>query len=526
MTARGEPPRLTSASADEALGRDALAGLPPEALAGWLAEQRWFGAKGRATRAVVVRDATRLPWDGVAAALVRVDVELDDGARSRYVVPLALAPEGELPRGKGAPRPVATVEAGGRATALVDAAWLASFRRGLARAFAAQATVEGSGVRWRFEGVDGRAPDLDPAEESRVGGAEQSNTSILFGERAICKLFRRSEPGESPDVELTRALTRAGFPHTPPLLGTVRAEDADGTTVAAMLQRLVPRSRDAWAHALEASRPYFGAPRDAEPAHTFAADAHRLGEVTRAMHDALAGIADDPAFAPRPAAPADVEQWAEAARRRVRDGLALLRARGASLPGPRAAEAQALVAREGHFLDLVARIARSLGDDAGALVRHHGDYHLGQVLHDADGRFHVIDYEGEPARPLAERRAPSSAARDVAGMLRSFAYAGATLATEARGPDGRAVDAATSERRIGRWERDARNAFLAGYLGGEGERPPAYLPKSPGGTQRLIALFELEKAFYELAYELNNRPDWVWIPMRGVSKLFATVDAA
>ncbi|HVE77490.1 MAG TPA: hypothetical protein VNA89_01445, partial [Gemmatimonadaceae bacterium] len=111
------------------------------------------------------------------------------------------------------------------------------------------------------------------------------------------------------------------------------------------------------------------------------------------------------------------------------------------------------------------------------------------------------------------------AARDVAGMLRSFAYAGATLATEVGGPD-----PATTERRIGRWERDARDAFLSGYFGGEGSRPPGYLPKAPEGTRRLVALFEMEKAFYELAYELNNRPDWVWIPMRGVSKLFATAD--
>jgi maltose alpha-D-glucosyltransferase/alpha-amylase len=128
----------------------------------------------------------------------------------------------------------------------------------------------------------------------------------------------------------------------------------------------------------------------------------------------------------------------------------------------------------------------------------------------------VIDFEGEPSRPLEERREKTTPLKDVAGMLRSFAYAAATLAMEA----GKTLDPATRELRVARWERDVRAAFLEGYLASADEEHPAFLPEEPAHVRQLIALFEAEKAFYELAYELNNRPAWAWIPMRGISKLF------
>jgi maltose alpha-D-glucosyltransferase/alpha-amylase len=359
--------------------------------------------------------------------------------------------------------------------------------------------------------------------DSRVGSAEQSNTSIIFGERAILKLFRKLADGENPDVEIGRFLTQVGFPNTPRLLGALRIEDAQGASTAGMLQSFVPGSTDAWSYALERGRPYFRAPGGAEPANEFLRDAARLGRVTRAMHDALSSAPEEPAFAPQPAERTHVAQWADATRRSVREGLALLGERLArrALPAERINEAKALLGREGHYLELVDRLARALADDPGQRIRHHGDYHLGQVLHAGSGEFLIIDFEGEPARPLAERRALHSALRDVAGMLRSFAYAAATLATEAR----EGADMPTLERRAGRWERDARQAFVDGYLGAGATRRVPYLPAAADGVARLTALFEIEKTFYELAYELNNRPDWVWIPMRGAAKLFATVEA-
>jgi trehalose synthase-fused probable maltokinase len=147
------------------------------------------------------------------------------------------------------------------------------------------------------------------------------------------------------------------------------------------------------------------------------------------------------------------------------------------------------------------------------LIRHHGDYHLGQVLRTEDGDFQIIDFEGEPARPLAERRERSSALRDVAGMLRSFAYAAATLAAEQQS------SGEVAARRASEWERGARDAFLDGYQGGGN---CAYLPSTPRKVDAVRELFETEKVFYELSYELNNRPAWVWIPLAGISALRAS----
>ena len=174
--------------------------------------------------------------------------------------------------------------------------------------------------------------------------------------------------------------------------------------------------------------------------------------------------------------------------------------------------------RADHYLNVVDEIVSTLHGDAGLAIRIHGDYHLGQVLRTARDDFMIIDFEGEPARSLAERRAKASPLRDVAGMLRSFAYASATLGTEAKG-----LDQGTREVRIGRWERDTRDAFLRGYLSSDDRGAPqrGILPDNTDHTRALLRLFELEKVFYELSYELNNRPDWAWIPMRGIAKLLA-----
>ena len=155
----------------------------------------------------------------------------------------------------------------------------------------------------------------------------------------------------------------------------------------------------------------------------------------------------------------------------------------------------------------------------GRLIRHHGDYHLGQVLRASDGRFMVIDFEGEPARPLEERRRKASPLRDVAGMIRSFAYAAASATMEAGGVGTSAV----IETRAARWERDVRQRFLDAYLAppsaGDGAIPHL-LPGSAEDTLHLLTLFEIEKMFYELSYEIDNRPNWAWIPMRGIARLF------
>jgi maltose alpha-D-glucosyltransferase/alpha-amylase len=391
-----------------------------------------------------------------------------------------------------------------------------AFRRALGEAIARGTALEGPGVRWVIDWT-GKVPDELPAPQ--LAGVEQSNTSLVFGDVAIMKLYRRLERGEHPDVEIARFLTtRAHFPHTPELLATARFESSSGSEVAAMLQRFLPGSRNARNVALERGREAFRL--EADTGIPFAAEAEALGDVTRAMHLALASDERDPAFAPEAATGADVAQWANAVYVASDRALTLLRRSLTSkaLPAALAGDAEEVLRRRDAARALVEGWLTELGSDFGARIRHHGDYHLEQVLQTADGAFMVIDFEGEPARPLEERRAKHSALRDVAGMMRSFWYAAATCADAARAELGER-DAMT---RGDRWEREMRDAFLRGYLP-EGREHPRFLPKARARLDVLLELFEAEKLFYELAYELNNRPTWVWIPLRGVVAMLRAV---
>jgi len=464
----------------------ALDALSSEALLAYLTQQRWFGAKGAAPTAARVRDAVVLPWGDGNYAIARVAVDIG-GAEHTYQLPYS------------AQSGVAAIDE--------DA-----FRRGLVGALAHGASAETRGLRWIAEPVG----DVRLPEATRVGSAEQSNTSIIVGDAAILKLFRMLKPGVQPDVEVTSALTRGGFPSTPKLLGTIRFERDGEVTIAGMMQTYLAGSTDAWSYALDLGRAYFAAPISDEPDNAFIAGAKRLGEVTRALHEALADAEGD-AFEPEPVGPEDLDRWAHRTQQSIRDSLALLeRQLGTpTFPAERRAEAQALVKRKDHYLAWTDEIDDYLGDDLGMRIRVHGDYHLGQVLRTTSNEFMVIDFEGEPSRSLDERREKTSPLRDVAGMLRSFAYAAATLGMQA----GSRIDLRTREIRMARWERDARLAYLEGYLSSPDDEASAILPEDQSHIKQLIALFEAEKAFYELAYELNNRPSWLWIPMRGISKL-------
>jgi maltose alpha-D-glucosyltransferase/alpha-amylase len=488
----------------------AINALSSDALLRFLGKQRWFAAKGMSPTSARVASTVVMPWGNGEFADVRVIVTASDGDH-QYQVPLAL-------RSAGLDAPEGAVVSNADGATLYDAVHDPAFRHGLAVAMSAGATASGvDGVRWIADPIVGASPL--GGTTSRVGAAEQSNTSIVFGDVAIYKLFRTLKPGVHPDVEVTRFLTgREDFRHTPALLATTRFDGTDGVTTSGMLQAFLPGSIDAWSYALERGRSYFGAPGKSEPANAFVADATRLGAITRALHDALASDDDNPDFAPEPATPEDLDRWALRIKRSAREALSLLERQLATFtfPKARAAEAQALVKRQDHFLAWIDELDERLGDDLGMQIRIHGDFHLGQVLRTRDGDFNIIDFEGEPSRSLEERREKASPLRDVAGMLRSFAYAAATLALSVE----KTLDMPTRELRSARWERDVRAAYLSGYLGKPDDDAPDILPEGAEHVHQLIALFEAEKAFYELSYELNNRPGWAWIPMRGISKLF------
>lgn len=470
-------------------GAPGMAALDDDALAAYLAGRRWSGARGGELR-VVGRDAPRVLFHEPSALLATVAVRVAGGTPYELALPLALsARPGEI---------ADATQDGAFRMALFDAV------RG-ARAFASPEVVA--------RGDD--VATMPAATSSRVSTAEQSNTSMIYEGpegAAIVKLFRRVEVGENPDVEIGRFLTRRGFPHVPRLYGTVVLRRPEGEATIAMAQALVPGAEDAWAFATRAAGEALGASDDAgarAATDAYAAEAARLGTVTRAMHDALAGTASDgaaadPAFAPEPARYGDVRRWAQGTLAAYDAMLAAAAAAGTAL--------DADVLDRTAAVERVDALAAAVGDDAGAAIRHHGDYHLGQVLRASDGGLFVVDFEGEPARPLAERRRKHSPLRDVAGMLRSFAYAAAFAS---RGAAGR--DAADIAPRADAWERAARDAFLAAYFAPA--RPGAsYLPHARARADALVALFETEKLYYELRYELGNRPDWVEIPLRGLTR--------
>jgi trehalose synthase-fused probable maltokinase len=412
----------------------------------WLSRQRWFAAKTRRIAEAVVED--RIPVDGAAVCVVRV--VLDDGTADRYVVAL-----------------------GGEAT-LTDAFDDAAFCRALLRLMAGAG--EARGERGTLRGHRSRAFPRALADDVAVRRlrGEQSNTSVVFDGALIVKHFRRLTEGENPELEITRFLTEhTAFRNTPRLAGALEYVDAGGaTSTLAVAQELVTDGRDGWEWLLARLAAGDGA-----------LDAlRRLGQRTGELHLALAAPTSDPAFGTEPIGRGDIATWTAAVERQV---------------------AAARTAVSGRHLPEVpeATTAALSGLLGASKIRHHGDFHLGQTLSLRDGEdFMLIDFEGEPLRPLAERRRKHTPLRDVAGMLRSFAYAAATTA-RAGHP-------------VGDWEPAARAAFVDGYRTAAGAA--AFVPASTGAFARAVAALELEKAAYEIVYEANNRPDWVDIPVRGL----------
>ena len=495
----------------DALAPRALGQLESDALTSWLRGRRWFGAKGaRPTDARIVA-AVRVPWGAQGAAIALLEVDVADGRTLRYQLPLTVRTGGAEDDGV-----LAEVHAGATRGVLVDAVEDAEFRRAMGAAFERGARFEEDGLTLVVEAVGGVSiPSLGAG---KPGSAEQSNTSLRYGSAAILKLYRRLEAGENPDVEITRHLTATGrFGGTPPLLGTMRLELGEEAMTSGMLQRLVADASDGWSYALDVGRAYFADHGRVAPANAFVPEARKLGRLTGQMHAALAETSDDEAFAPRPVSRADVDEWLGAAAGQVERGLAMLeeKLRAGDIPAAQRADAESVVGARDAFVTYARRAAETVRGHAGLRVRHHGDYHLGQVLRDGEGRYWVIDFEGEPARPLQARRELHSALRDVAGMLRSFVYAAATLERDmADAADERALE--RHRVRADLWERAARDAFLEAY---HAAAPSAVLPDTPERAAALLALFEVEKVFYELAYEVNNRPAWMWIPLRGILRL-------
>ena len=497
-----------------------LAGAGRPALGRFLARQRWFAARGRPPGAVDVVDWAPL-GEGASylLALVAADGE-------RYYVPVAASTAAAAPEVDGNAR-IATAEG----VVLYDAHIEAEFGRLLLAGMATSTTL--AAARGRFEcGTPGPwpGPGLDECKAIAVQplGAEQSNTSVRFARRFIMKSIRRPTAGPNPEFEITHFLaTRTSFTQTPGLAGWIDHVDERGArSTVAILQPWIEHEGDGWAWALMSlgalaealgREPHPALPegpeaRMRELAGDFTAAIRELGATTGSLHLALASDRADPDFAPEPIASAEAFAWAAAVEADVGRTAQLVEAcRGAWPPHaelPLAAFVEAAPGLAGR-----AGALHLLAETGVHRIRTHGDYHLGQVLR-THGGFAVVDFEGEPARPLAERRAKHAALRDVAGMLRSFSYA-AHSALRQRPADERPALAPWFDA----WERLVGEAFRRGYLAVVGGSPARLAPPGDQQVRAVTGVFELEKALYEIRYELAHRPDWVDIPLVGLARL-------
>jgi maltose alpha-D-glucosyltransferase/alpha-amylase len=492
------------------------AGAP--ALRAFIERQRWFAAKARGLAAARVEDWAALREDPpLVLLLIRAD-------ETRYFVPVAV--------GQAQADPARTIGPLGGLT-LFDAHWHPDFGTSLLDAIKSRRAFASACGSFRCAPVEPRDQaswDRLDRQPATPHSGEQSNTSIFFDRQLILKSIRRPESGINPDFEMLRFLAdRPGFVHVPRLAGWAEYTSQGETATVALLQHFVANTGDGWTHTLArlgdlcerlaATDGPPDSPADVEERVAalgveLLAEVHELGAVTGRLHAALASDPGPPAFRPEPITGGDVERWRRTLVRdleRLTAEIAVASAR--MLPADRATLEPLLDARpriERAADDLV-----PLADGTAHKIRCHGDYHLGQVLKTAES-FVAIDFEGEPGRSLDERRAKQCPLRDVAGMLRSFDYV-VHAALAARPEAGRARLRPALEA----WERLAARAFLSGYMMAAGKSPARLLPRSAEAVRRACAAFELEKACYELHYELNNRPDWISIPLAGIRRLLA-----
>jgi maltokinase len=452
----------------------------------WLPKQRWFAGKDRGAKAVrITKQRTLLDGDPALLHLF-VEVEqqpaalavpaLEPSAAALTTYQLLLGARNQLP----AHLEHATI---GPVESL-GMVYEACQDHDLMRAVLSWVADEESRAAIVFRREPGATIDRDAA--SLMLGSEQSNTSVVFGEQTIMKLFRIVVPGLNPDLEITRALTEMGNPHIAALQGWIET-DLDGVpSTLGVLQEFLRTGSDGWSLALTSVRDLFaeGDLHAEEVGGDFAAESERLGIATADVHSAMAQAL--------PTTTADAAAL-EALAGSMRDRLEAARDAAPQLND----HAPAISA----IFDSLARTSKPV-----VLQRVHGDFHLGQVMR-TDAGWVLLDFEGEPGAPIATRAALSSPLRDVAGMLRSFDYASRyLLADQPPGP-------AQLEYRAAEWAERNRDAFCVGYAKGAGH--------DPRESDVLLRAFELDKAVYEVAYEARNRPDWVRIPLGSIERLVA-----
>ena len=551
-------PTLQVAGSWDHLFRKEGKGRLERILPDYLRTRRWFGGKARRIKSSVIRDVVPLPGVSPPSVILLVQVEYGEGDPETYTVPLAFSSgERSAQVQKEFAHAVVALLTISRVNGDVEGViYDALFENDMCD-FLLQAV----GHRRRFKGSFGevvasptrafrrlRGPETEHLPSSLIK-AEQSNTSVFYGDRLILKLIRKIDEGLNPDLEIGTFLTeKARFPHIPPVAGALEyRRNREEPMTLAILQGFVPNQGDAWKYTLDALGRFYeramSRPPDAEPVvcprksvlalvgeevpeHArdligpYLVSARQMGQRTAEMHIALSSNVDDEAFAPEPFSAHYQRSLYQSMRNLTSQILPLLQKRFRVLPEAVRGEAKQVMDHEANII----KCFRSILDRklTAMRIRVHGDYHLGQVLFTGKD-FVIIDFEGEPAHSLSARRIKRSPLRDVAGMLRSFHYAAnVPLIGKTGGSVSRPEDLARLEPWAHCWTFWISAAFLSAYL--ESSAQASFLPRSREEISSLLSFYLLEKAIYELGYELNNRPDWVKLPLRGILDLLETTE--
>ena len=519
---------------------DLVATLQPE----YFKSKRWFGSKGRKIKSFGLIDFAVLSEQSVLTVLLLLRIGYQEGNTEFYHLPLLLQSAFDAPTTiTSQPNAIAaTLDTPQGELVAYDAFANEDFLRTFYHNMFENHQFE-SGLgegRFVFANVAGRI-DQPEVEAVKLIATEQSNTSVVYNGKLILKCFRKLAAGKNPDFEIPLFLTtNTDFRYVPKLAGYIEYEQTKGNPVSiGVLQDFIKNNGDGYNFTLEHLRDFFkqlepellagslqnlGDNARTERAQQLAAPyvgaARQLGQITGQLHNALASeeAQQDPAFVPELITAQDTNKWQASIEKLIDTIMDTATKYLANAPAELKQQLESIAANKQAYLDVVARV-NELPQAGVNKIRYHGDYHLGQVLKTDEG-FMVLDFEGEPARTLEERRAKYCPLKDVTGMLRSFDYAAYTVLFEQQEKLGEKVAAGELERWALAWEGVARTAFLAGYLEAvKANRGAKFLPDSPQALQQAMDVFETEKAFYELLYEINNRPNWIAMPLKGLQRI-------